>query len=109
MDMVPHRLRFAALLLALGAAIAAWLLAAYFHRRLPEPRKSGGGGFNAQNAARDLRQLTGFGPRPAGSYANDVQAVTFLRYKLLGWEFIKEKKKVNKKLTTLSTKKKRIR
>ena len=35
--------------------------------------------FNAFNARSHLKKLTGFGPRPAGSYANDIQAVAFLR------------------------------
>ena len=36
--------------------------------------------FTAVSAQNYLKRLTGFGPRPAGSYANDVQAVEFLRY-----------------------------
>ena len=36
--------------------------------------------FNAINARTHLRKLTGFGPRPAGSYANDIQALAFLRF-----------------------------
>ncbi len=38
------------------------------------------GAFNAINARTHLRKLTGFGPRPAGSYANDIQALAFLRF-----------------------------
>ena len=41
------------------------------------------GDFTADSAQNYLKRLTGFGPRPAGSYANDVQAVEFLRYILL--------------------------
>jgi hypothetical protein len=78
--MLPARCRALALLLTLLALLASWLLAHHCHQRLPPPllRPSGQDQFVAGLAHRTLARLTSFGPRPVGSFANDVQAVRFL-------------------------------
>jgi len=78
---VPKGQGFISLVLVTLTFTAAWLLAAYFHRKLPETRTDSDD-FTAVSAQNYLKRLTGFGPRPAGSYANDVQAVEFLRTEL---------------------------
>ena len=50
-------------------------------RAVPAPKKtaeSDGSEFVEETARRHLEAITSFGPRPAGSYANEVQAVNFI-------------------------------
>ncbi|XP_023327350.1 endoplasmic reticulum metallopeptidase 1 [Eurytemora carolleeae] len=78
-------------LLGLGFLGICWALASYFNSLLPEPRNQETG-FNAFAAQSVLRDLTGLGPRPAGSYANRVLAVNLIRSQL---ELIRDSSRSN--------------
>ena len=50
-------------------------------RRVPAPKTSAGSAiseFVEEKARKHLEAITSFGPRPAGSYANEVQAVNYI-------------------------------
>ena len=50
-------------------------------RALPAPKTSGGSAtsdFVEERARKHLETITSFGPRPAGSYANEIQAVNYI-------------------------------
>lgn len=78
--MVPNRCRFLSFSLIISIVLLSWFLAQYFHSKLPTPvtKISPADKFVSAAAKKQLDRLTNFGPRPAGSYENEVQAVSFL-------------------------------
>ena len=78
--MVPSSCRFLSFSLSISIVIIRWFSAKYFHNRLPTPvtKIKPHDKFVAAAAKKHLEQLTNFGARPAGSFQNEVQAVSFL-------------------------------
>jgi len=79
--MVPSGCRFLAFTLSFVVLCLSWFLAQYYHHKLPAPVTTikPVDRFVASAAKKHVDRLTNFGPRPAGSYANEVQAVQFLK------------------------------
>ena len=82
--MVPSNCGFLSISLTISTILVSWFTAQYFHNRLPTPvtKIKPHDRFVAAAAKTHLDKLTNFGPRPAGSYENEVQAVRFLVHRL---------------------------
>jgi len=77
--MLPKSCRFLGVLLSLTIFIVSWFVARYCHSRLPPPVKNHSiTKFVARYAKRHLERLSNYGPRPVGSYENDIQTVAYL-------------------------------
>jgi hypothetical protein len=76
-------------LVLLAYVFLIFMLVLYMDQRLPEPlyvkdAANNSGAFIEERARNYLKQMTRVGPRPAGSYENEVLTVDFLKRELAG-------------------------
>jgi len=78
-EMVPKSCSFFAYLTTILLVFGSYYLAKHFHSLLPPPiTKSSPNVFVSSRARASLDKLANFGPRPTGSYSNEVAAVQLI-------------------------------